>query len=148
MKKIKKAGLSDSKQLVANAHENYDFDSLSVSERIKKVMEIINKENRNHTSVYSFITYDIEDDKIRGHIAKYLQRLGLIRVQYSVFFGDIHRDDFNKIKETLKEINDMYENHDSIFIIPIGEDVLNKTKVIGKNVDFEVIAEIRSTLFF
>jgi len=111
-------------------------------------MEMINKPNRNNTSVYSFITYDIQDNKIRTHIAKYLQRLGLIRVQYSVFFGDIHREDFNKIKDTLKAINDMYENKDSIFIIPIGEDVLNKTKVIGKNVDFEVIAEIRSTLFF
>ena len=146
MKKTKKAGLSNLEQLVVN--ENHELGNLSISERIQKVMEIINKENRNHTSVYSFITYDISDNKIRGHIARYLQRLGLIRVQYSVFFGDIHRDDFNKIKQTLKEINDMYENHDSIFIIPIGEDVLNKTKVIGKNVDFEVIAEIRSTLFF
>jgi len=112
-------------------------------------MKLINNRNRNFTnSVFTFITYDIGDDKIRGHISKYLQRQGLIRVQYSVFFGDIDRAKFNKMKDTLKAINDMYKNQDSIFIIPVGEDVLNKTKVIGKNVDFEIIAEVRTTLFF
>jgi CRISPR-associated protein Cas2 len=147
MKKKKQAGLSNSKQLVESC-KNTEIDELPLSERLEKILNMINKKDRNPTSVYSFITYDIEDNKIRGHIAKYLQRLGMIRVQYSVFFGDINRDDFNKAKDTLSAINDMYENNDSIFIIPIGEDILNKTKVIGKNVDFEVIAETRSTLFF
>lgn len=41
----------------------------------------------------------------------------------------------------------MYENSDSIFIIPVGADILNKTTVIGVNVDFEIIAETKTTLF-
>ena len=147
MKKIKKSGLSSSKQLVeTNLDQGLDIPDISY--RVTKIMEIINQKRRLYkNSVFTFITYDIEDNKIRGHISKYLQRQGLIRVQYSIFFGDLERQKFNKIKETLKAINDMYKNHDSIFIIPVGEDVLNKTKVIGKNIDFEVIAEVRSTLF-
>ncbi len=148
MKKIKKAGLSNSKQLV-ETNLDQGLDIPDISHRVSKIMEIINQKKKlNKNSVFTFITYDIEDNKIRGHISKYLQRQGLIRVQYSVFFGDIERQKFNKVKETLKAINEMYKNHDSIFIIPVGEDALNKTKVIGKNVDFEVIAEVRSTLFF
>ena len=147
MMKIKRAGLSNSKQLVETNLDN-NLDLLEISERVKEIIKIMsNKKKIFNNSVFTFITYDIEDNKIRGHISKYLQRQGLVRVQYSVYFGDIGRATFNEVKNTLKTINDMYKNQDSIFIIPVGEDVLNKTKVIGKNIDFEVIAEVRNTLF-
>jgi len=147
MKKIKRAGLSNSRQLIETS-TNGLLDDVDLSERVAEIMEIINKKKQTNHSVFTFISYDIEDNKIRGHIANYLQRQGLVRVQYSIFFGDLKRSLYSKVCDTLKTINDMYENKDSIFIIPVGEDVLNKTKVIGKNVDFEVISEVRSTLFF
>lgn len=147
MKKIKESGLSNSKQLVETKLKKDPFLDICLAERVNAILEMIGNKKRNNSHVFVYVIYDVSDSKIRGHIAKYLQRNGLIRVQLSVFFGDISREVFNNIKQVLTKINHMYDNSDSIFIIPVGEDILNKTTVIGVNVDFEIIAEVKTTLF-
>lgn len=146
MKKIKKAGITNSKQLVETNLKQETLD-MDLTKRVKTILDMIRNKKRNSHNIFVYVIYDVSDSKIRNHISKYLQRNGLIRVQLSVFFGDITRELFNEIKQVLTKINDMYENSDSIFIIPIGEDILNKTTVIGVNVDFEIIAETKTTLF-
>lgn len=126
---------------------NNKLNIKSIDERLSKIMDILKNNKYKSNTVFVYIIYDITDNKIRNHVAKYLERNGLVRVQLSVFFGDIKRNEYHKIKATLKQINDMYENKDSVFIIPIGEDILNKTTIIGKNVDFEIITNTKSTLF-
>jgi CRISPR-associated protein Cas2 len=140
------AGLSNTKPLVEAAKPFVDpLDTINT--RISKIMEITNKNKKKLNSVYVYIIYDISDSKIRTYVASYLERNGLVRVQLSVFFGSIKRELYIKIKQTLKEINDMYTNKDSIFIIPIGEDIFNKTTIIGENIDFDIIARHKATLF-
>ncbi len=141
-----RAGLSNTTQLCESYEHQLTFLE-STNDRIEKIMTMIQNRKKQLHSVYVYVIYDISDSKIRGHVAKYLERNGLARVQFSVFFGDVKRDCYMKLRATLKEINEMYTNQDSIFIIPVGEDILNKTTVIGKNIDFEIMASHKSTFF-
>lgn len=144
--KKRMAGLTNLKQLVEETKPCVDgLENVNV--RISKIMEIISKNKKNINSVYVYIIYDISDSKIRTYVSTYLERNGLVRVQLSVFFGNIKRELYIKMQQTLKEINDMYTNKDSIFIIPIGEDILNKTTIIGENIDFDIIVHHKATLF-
>lgn len=146
MKLKKQAGLSNLNQLCET--ENKIIKQLpTINLRVNKILNIVNKNKKPLNNVFVYVVYDISNSKIRGYVSKYLERNGLVRVQLSVFFGQIKRDLYIKIKQTLIEINDMYQNADSIFIIPIGEDILNKTTVIGENVDFDIIVNNKSTLF-
>ncbi|MFN4146877.1 MAG: CRISPR-associated endonuclease Cas2, partial [Runella sp.] len=75
--------------------------------------------------MYCFIMYDIENHKIRRTVAKFLEKKGCLRVQKSVFFARLHRKMYLEIAEIIKELNQCYENQDSILMLPVGEDMLN-----------------------
>jgi len=94
-----------------------------------------------------FIMYDIEHNKIRNHIARYLIRKGCMRVQKSVFIVQTERKKLDEMHKTLKEVQAMYANDDSIFFLPVTDSELNALKVIGKNVDFEMVTDQKNTLF-
>lgn len=145
IRKIKKAGLTVGNNL---SKQNREEKVGSLSDRIK-LMENIIKSNalRKPGYIMCFIMYDIENNKVRNQIAKYLIRKGCVRVQKSVYFADIKRKLYKEISLTLKQINAMYDNEDSIFFIPIPEDYLGNLKVIGRNVEFECMTEHKSTLF-
>lgn len=95
-----------------------------------------------------FIMYDIESNKVRKKVADYLEAKGLKRVQYSVFFGELDRRHYDKVKETLLDIQTSYENEDSIMVVPIAEDEFRRLHLIGKQVDFELDLMRGSTLIF
>ncbi|GAB4292209.1 MAG: hypothetical protein Kow0068_17480 [Marinilabiliales bacterium] len=142
--KIKNAGLELSDPLVDNSND----DSLEpVADRIKKIIEIFNSHKNNHEMLY-FIMYDIENNKVRTQIAKYIIRNGGLRVQKSVFIADTKRETYDKMHKTLKEINKLYDNQDSIIFVPVSVDFLRSMKLIGQNIDFELITNRRNTMFF
>jgi len=85
-----------------------------------------------------FIMYDIEDHKIRRHLAKYLQKQGCERMQKSVFLGNTSHQTYREMAETLREINSMYHNGDSIMILPITKESMTQLNVIGKNLSYEM----------
>lgn len=61
--------------------------------------------------------YDISENNIRNKFIKFLRNLGCIRVQKSVFLGDLSETIFKTIEfEILNIIN---INDDSIYIFPI-----------------------------
>jgi CRISPR-associated protein Cas2 len=143
--KIKKAGLSDGAYLITPEKDNL---SLPLSERLPMVDKILkNFSSRKVDDMYAFIMYDIENNKIRTQVAKYLISKGCVRVQKSVFLAELKRSLYMEIVNTLKEINSMYDNHDSLFFVPIGEDILNNMKIVGQNIDFELITDLPNTLF-
>lgn len=143
--RIRKAGLESKGDLVS-VPRNYAM--LPLAERLPLVDKVLSQySNKKLDEMYAFIMYDIENDKVRTHIAKYLIKQGCTRVQKSVFLAEFKRKKYKEIHATLKEINAMYDNHDSIFFIPIGEDILNNMKIVGLNVDFELITNPGNTLF-
>jgi CRISPR-associated endonuclease Cas2 len=125
-----------------------DNDLESLETRIAGILEI---GSRNHIDAHAmlyFIMYDIENNKIRSQIAKYLLKKGCLRVQKSIFFAESERAIFNQIHADLKAIQELYDNQDSIFFVPISTDQVRSMKIVGQSIDFDLIVGNRNTLFF
>lgn len=100
------------------------------------------------TDMYCLISYDIEHNRVRRLVAKYLMGKGCIRVQKSVYFARLERKLYRQIVADLAEIQAMYDNEDSIFFLPVGEDVLSRMEVVGHNFYVELVTDPPSTFFF
>lgn len=153
LQKQARAGIADNNQLIeSNTHISSDDDEQEglpcLADRVKEILGILNNPNRNKTNMLFFVMYDIESNKVRQNIAKYLLRMGCSRIQNSIFLADISREKYDKIRQDLTEIQAMYENNDSILVIPISTDYLRAMKVIGKSIDVDIIMQNRTTLFF
>lgn len=151
LQKQSRAGISDNNQLIGSTdcatYEDQDVLP-SLGERVKEILGILNNPKRNKTNMLFFVMYDIESNKVRQNIAKYLLKMGCSRIQNSIFLADISREKYDKIRQDLTEIQAMYENNDSILVIPISTDYLRAMKVIGKSIDVDIIMQNRTTLFF
>ncbi len=116
--------------------------------RIKKILNILQDSPIKAYEMTYLIMYDISDNKVRGHISKYLERQGCIRVQRSVFIARSENKRFQDILETLKEINEFYENEDSIMLVPVNAGDVRSMKLIGKNIQLDTLINPPNTLFF
>jgi len=144
IKRLKKAGIIGN---IAVMRSRPELDEIpEISERIKKLIGIV-KQSKPIDMLY-LIMYDIEDDKIRKYIAKYLEQKGCVRIQKSIFIASSNRKIFDEIKNTLKEINELYNNHDSILMVPISTDELRATQIIGYDIDLTIFIDNPNTLFF
>lgn len=143
--KMKRAGLTNngSSKSLSEADKILDLP-----DRIKKILQITQRNHINATDMLYFIMYDIENDKVRTQISKYLIKSGCLRVQKSIFFAETERDKFNKIHHDLKKVQEAYNNEDSIFIVPISTDLVRTMKIIGKNNDFDLVIGNNTTYFF
>lgn len=57
-------------------------------------------------------------------------------------------DELQDIAMKLTEIQKMYDNNDSILIVPLSEDYARAMKIIGQEVDIDLILHSKNTLFF
>ena len=143
--KIRSAGLDEHADLTTPAFEP---EVMPLHQRLPLIDRILKGfYNKKTDEMYAFIMYDIENNKIRTQIAKYLIKNGCTRVQKSVFLAGLKRKKYMEISSTLRDINAMYDNDDSIFFVPVGEDILNNMKIVGRNIDFELITNPGNTLF-
>lgn len=146
MVRLKQAGLP----LRRKETRDYEKDDVSIEdigERIKKLLGIFGTFDKTKNKMIYFIMYDIEHNKIRAHIARYLIRKGCTRVQKSIFLANTDRKMFNELQVTLKSVQEMYENNDSIFFVPVSTDEIKAMKIIGKSIDFELVTGSKNTLF-
>ena len=127
---------------------NNDEPLLSIEERVKKVMHVVNNTKRPAGNMLFFVMYDIESNKVRRYVVKYLEKKGCTRIQKSIFLADVSMDKYKKIRDDLTEVQAAYNNSDSILVVPISTDYLKAMKVIGKNIDVDIITHTRNTLFF
>ena len=67
---------------------------------------------------------------------------------FTDFLGLAEQSAFDEIKKDLAEVQAMYENSDSILIVPISVNYLESMKIIGQNLDIDIIANKKNTLFF
>lgn len=78
----------------------------------------------------------------------FLLKKGSTRVQKSIFMADMPSDEVQDIAQKLTEILKMYDNNDSILIVPLSEDYARAIKIIGQDVDIDLILHSKNTLFF
>lgn len=146
MERLKRAGLGTRKIVQPESDDAEPLEELH--ERIRKILGIFGNLDKKVSKMIYFIMYDIENNKVRNHIAKYLIRKGCTRVQKSIFIANTERKLYDEIQNTLKKVQDMYDNKDSIFFVPVSVDEIRAMKIIGQSIDFDLVTGSRNTLFF
>ncbi|GAB4424165.1 MAG: hypothetical protein OHK0039_41130 [Bacteroidia bacterium] len=101
-----------------------------------------------YDSMMCIIAYDIESNKVRTQVAKYLIRQGCYRLQKSVYFAQLPRGRYRDIVETLRRINDRYENEDSIFFLPLSSDQVDRLEMVGRDLYLQIARDHPHTLFW
>ena len=82
------------------------------------------------------LSYDISNDKSRKRVSDYLIEKGFLRIQNSVFLGEIHITKIDDILENICLLVDKKE--DSIFCIPINKEDYKNIFNFGKNEDYNL----------
>ncbi len=144
---IKEAAIFSGSPSVGTLLEE-DIPLEDIPVRIKQFQKIINRHHPKRRTMLYFVMYDIENDKVRRLVAKYLIKKGLTRIQKSIYVADTSRKVFDEIQETLRAVQEAYDNHDSIVMVPIAADDLRAMKIIGKNIDLDIVLGNENTLFF
>ncbi len=92
------------------------------------------------------ISYDISSSKIRKDFSDFLLSENFIRIQKSVFIGNI------KKKYLFKKIQNWIENveneKDSILLCPLCENDFKESYFMGKTFDIEDLELFEQFLFF
>ena len=116
--------------------------------RVRSVLGVVDKAKRKAGNMLFFVMYDIGSDKVRRLIVKYLQRKGCTCVQRSVFLADLPLKEYDNIRADLTEAQSAYDNDDSILVVPVSTDMMQAMRIIGKNIDIDLIMHSSNTLFF
>lgn len=146
MAKLHRAGMDDSPSPNRSID---DLDALPcLEQRLQLIFNIVNQSHRPANRMLFFVMYDIESNKVRRQVVRYLEKMGCTRVQKSIFLADLATDKYERIKNDLTEVQACYDNYDSILVVPISTDYLGAMKVIGQSINLDVITKRKNTLFF
>ena len=145
MKKLQQSGLSENTS--PNRLLN-DCELNNLELRIKNILQIVDNPKKKPNTMIFFVMYDIESNKVRRHIVKYLEKKGCTRVQRSIFLADADTAIYNEIKNDLAEVQACYDNNDSILVVPISPDYFRAMKIIGQSIDLDIITRSKTSLFF
>ena len=146
LRKLSHAGMSHSPE-VNRAVGTLD-DLPTLRERVNFLLGVVNNPMRPITHMLFFVMYDIASNKVRYLVAKYLERKGCIRIQRSIFLADLDKAVYDQIKTDLAEVQSLYNNHDSIIVCPVSTDQLRVMKIIGEDINLDVIIKSHNTIFF
>ncbi len=145
MEQLKQSGFTVNQD--QSSEEGKEISELApLPERIQKILGILKSKPIKATTMNYLILYDISNDKVRTAVSKYLIKKGCVRIQKSVFLYHSKHKMFDEIKNTLTDINDMYENKDSIILIPINISDARSMKLIGQNVNIDQIIDPPNTV--
>jgi CRISPR-associated protein Cas2 len=93
----------------------------------------------------TWILYDIKNDRARNRTARYCKQAGLYRVQYSAFIGNLEPQQRDTLRLQLE--NEIDEDEDKVYILPMGRDDLKQTIMLGKAFDKKYVTDELKTLF-
>ena len=145
-KLIDGAGLNGSRPIGQTISGLDDLPSLS--SRVRQIMDIVLSKKRKVGNMICFVMYDITSNKVRIQIAKYLLQKGCTRIQKSIFMADLPSEVYEEIGNDLREVQSLYDNNDSILIVPLSEDYARAMRIIGQQVDLDLLMHTKNTLFF
>lgn len=113
----------------------------------EEIFQILHLNFDNPRAMNCFIFYDIEDNRLRVKLAKYLLEKGCQRVQKSVYLANISKKIYDEIFETFQELEEVFNPMDSIFMVPIGEYHLAEMRMVGKDVDMQFSRSQQHVIF-
>lgn len=103
--KIKHAGITQ--QRPPDVFDPWQEKLSTLEERINRIFELYNKANNKPGSMIYFVMYDIENNKVRTQIAKYLKKKGCVRVQKSIFLASSTRERFDEIHADIRQVQEV-----------------------------------------
>lgn len=146
MKKLAAASLQQRDMNVSKTNVSENIETVEV--RVKRILGLVERQRKNKDRMLFFVMYDIESNKVRALVHKYLKRMGCTPIQRSIFLADTEIETYNQIKSDLADVQEAYENNDSIIVLPVSTDYLKMMKIIGQKIEVDVITHSRNTLFF
>ncbi len=146
LRRLAHAGLKGSPAI--NRVTGNTEEMASLKDRVDFLIGVINRQERKATDMLFFVMYDIESNKVRRVVSKYLEDKGCFRIQRSIFLANADRNICEQIKTDLAEVQALYDNHDSIIVCPISTDEMRAMKIIGQKINIDIITKINNTLFF
>lgn len=146
LKRMGDAGLKMYRSNDDNETSAYD-EIPSLDKRIEVVLGLLDQPVKIDSMLF-FVMYDIEDNKVRRYIAKYLEKCGCFRIQKSIYLANLPHSKYNEIRDNLVAVQEIYDNTDSILVVPISTEYLKSMKIIGHNIDVDLIVKNKNTIFF
>ena len=122
IKRISTAGIANNPKIEVKKNEATSL--LPLDERIHQLLGLKDEYLKDLNKMLFFIMYDIESNKVRRLICKYLMLKGCLRIQKSIFIANQTIEVFNIIKSELEQLQSFYFNEDSIIVLPITSDYL------------------------
>lgn len=84
-----------------------------------------------------FVVYDVTENKIRDRVIKILRNFGFLRVQKSVFLGDIPFESIDFIELKMNEIINFF--NDSVYIFPVSKKEYEKCNFLSKEKLYKIL---------
>ncbi len=147
LNRIRSAGISEANHLVTDEGER-DTELPELDTRMQQLLSLADNINRKPTDMIYLVMYDIESNKVRTLVAKYLIAQGCIRIQNSIFIADTTPERCKSIKHDLAEVQASYANKDSIIVVPLTTTNVGAMHIIGKKIDVNLIIKNRTAMFF
>lgn len=147
LNRIRRAGISESNRLASDVDEQ-DKEIPDLNTRLKQLLSLADNINRKPTDMIYLVMYDIESNKVRNLVAKYLISQGCIRIQNSIFIADTTPEQCKSIKHDLAEVQASYDNNDSIIVVPLTMTNVGAMHIIGKSIDLNLVIKKQSAMFF
>lgn len=104
-------------------------------------------ENVNDLDVMFLVLYDISDEYTRRSVVTYLLREGCLRIQRSVFMGNLPYSRMMSIAKTLKETQAFAHNEDSYIILPLRKESVDAMVVCGDRCNIDMILRRQNVVF-
>ena len=146
LRRLAHAGVEGSPMV--NRPTGCTIDLPSLKDRVDFLTGVVNRQEQKATDMLFFVMYDIESNKVRRLVAKYLIDKGCLRIQKSIFLANVDRAVCEQIKSDLAEVQALYDNHDSIIVCPVSTDEMRAMKIIGQQLNIDIITQVNNTLFF
>lgn len=95
------------------------------------------------------LTYDLEHDRTRTRLAKYLEKISFVRIQFSVFIAEM---DHTVLKKHLIKIENIISKSPdntriNVFILPVSKDLIEESIMIGVAQDWNKVFFREHTIF-
>ena len=85
------------------------------------------------------VSYDVSNDKIRRLVSDYLKNVGFVRIQKSVFLGEVKLEIYEKMTKYIDTL--INKKSDSICCIPISKNDYYNILSIGNLGNYKIYEE-------
>lgn len=104
-------------------------------------------DNINNSDVIFLVMYDISDEYTRRMVVAHLQREGCLRIQRSVFMGNLPYSRMMDIARTLKELWQASGADDSYIILPLRKESVDAMAICGDRSNIDMILRRQGIVF-